>query len=98
MLALKKSVNAENTADNPEARNSETASEPNIGVWPDLMEERIKANLESLNAQISALTHLLSQLIQDNSAGNSPTAGSLTKCTHTELSPGSEVRTYRALP
>ena len=35
----------------------------------------IKANLEPLKAQISTLTQLLTQLIQDNSATTNPTTG-----------------------
>ena len=37
-------------------------------ILPQLIEERIKANLEPLNEQISTLTQLLNQLIQNNSA------------------------------
>ena len=45
---------------------------------PKLIEDRTRANLESLNEQISSLTQLLSQLINNNSAKTSPTAGSHT--------------------
>ena len=70
-------VNAENTADALEARDWERTGETISGTSADLIEERIKANLEPLNPQISTLTQLLSQLIQDNSARNSPMAPTL---------------------
>ena len=77
-LNPKISVNVENIADAPESE-SERTDEPVTGDWTDLIKNRIKANLDLLNAQISTLTQLLKQLVQDNSALNSPTAG---PCTH----------------
>ena len=97
-LHLKMSVNAEDTADASEARDSKKAGEPNIGVSPELIEEKIKENLEPQSAQISTLTQLLNHLIQDNSAHNYPTPGPLTQPTQPEISPGSEVGASRALP
>ena len=72
-------MNAKNTADAPAARFLESAEETVNGVSPDLIEERIKAKLELLIEQISTLTQLLNQLIQENSAHNSPTAGPRTQ-------------------
>ena len=60
------SLNVENTADAPEALDLKKADGPITTVLPDLIEERIKADLGPLNAQISTLTQLLNQLIQDN--------------------------------
>ena len=56
---------------------STVASEPNeaeqndgtsSGCSADLIEERIKANLEPLHAQISSLVQMMDRLIQGNSA------------------------------
>ena len=41
----------------------------------DLIEEKIKANLESLHAQVSMLTLLMNKLFQDNPAGTNLTTG-----------------------
>ena len=41
----------------------------------DLVDERIKASLEPLHAQISALTEMIDYLIQSNSARETTTAG-----------------------
>ena len=93
-----KSVNAGSTADDPEARDPARVDEPITDVSLGLIQERIKANLETLKVQISTLIQLLTQLIQDNSARNSPTAGPRTHRTQPEPSPGSGVKTSRALP
>ena len=42
---------------------------------PDLIKERIKVNLEPLDAQISTLTQMMNKPTQDNSARTNPTAG-----------------------
>ena len=97
-LYLKMFLNAGNIADAPTARDSKNVGEPINGVWPDVIEERIKANLEPLNEQISTLTQLLNQLIQENSACNSPTGGPRTHRTQSEHSPSGEVGTSRTLP
>ena len=97
-LHLETSVNAENTTDAPEACDTDSADEPITAVSPDLIDEKIKANLEPLSAQISTLTQLLKQLIQDNSARNSPIAGPRTHWTQPGHSPDSEVGTSRTLP
>ena len=53
-------MNAENTADIPTTRDSERVDRDPT----ELTDERIKANLEPPNEQISTLTQLLNQLIQ----------------------------------
>ena len=73
------SLNPENILDASEGFNREKTSETVTEVFPDLIHEKIRANLEPLNAQISTLTQLLDQLIQDNSARTIPTADF---CTH----------------
>ena len=72
---MKISVNAENSVDAHELCDAERADETSTAVSPNLLEERIKSNLEPRNAQISILSQLLNQLIQDNSARDSLTAG-----------------------
>ena len=47
---------------NAAKRNNEIST----GFSPDLIEERIKANLEPLHAQISTLTQMMDKLVQDN--------------------------------
>ena len=63
-----------------------------------MIEERIKLSLEPPNAQISLLTQLLSQLIQNNAARISTTVGPLTHNTQSEPSHGSGFGNSRALP
>ena len=58
-------MKAENTADAPAARDLERMFKPINGIFPELMEERIKVNLEPLNEQISTLTQLLKQVDQE---------------------------------
>ena len=53
---------------------TEGSEESNIGLSPDLVEERIKVSLEPLHAQISALTEMVDRLIQGNSTTESTTA------------------------
>ena len=64
--------------------------ESGIRVSPDLVDERIKASVEPLHAQISALTEMMDRLIQSNSAGESTTASSR-KTRHQYESPYSGV-------
>ena len=54
----------------------ESSEENSISFSPELVEERIKASLEPLNAQISALTEMMDLLIQGNSTKESTTASS----------------------
>ena len=53
---------------------SEQNYQTNTRFSPDMIEERIKANLEPLHAQISALTEMMDRLIQGNSARELTTA------------------------
>ena len=45
---------------------TEGSEESNIGLSPELVEERRKASLEPLHAQIAALTEMMDRLIQGN--------------------------------
>ena len=68
------SVNTENTIYASEASNDERTSETITGVLSKLIKDCvIGAILEPLNAQISTLTQLLNQLIQDNLAKRAST-------------------------
>ena len=91
-LHLKVSVNAKNTTDAPAARDLEKVDVCIKGVSPDLIEERIKANLEPLNEQISTLIELLNQLIQKKTRHIIPHQ------TQSRHSPSGEERTVRTLP
>ena len=44
---------------------------------PDMIEEKIKANLEPLQAQVITLTQMINKRIQDSSTSTNPEAGSL---------------------
>ena len=46
---------------------NEDNEENSIRLSPDLVDEKIKASLESLHAQISALTEVMDRLLQSNS-------------------------------
>ena len=54
----------------------EGSQENSIGFSPELVDERIKATLEPLSAQIFALTELMNRLIRSNSTTESTTASS----------------------
>ena len=54
----------------------EGSEENSIKFSPELVDERIKASLEPLHAQISALTEMMDRLIQSNSTAESTTASS----------------------
>ena len=53
---------------------NEVSEESNIGLSPELVEKKIKASLEPLHAQISALTEMMDRLIQGNLTTESTTA------------------------
>ena len=72
------SVNTENTADASETRGAKEMYKSIHRASPELIEERIGADLEPLSEQIATLTQLFNQLVQDNSAKTPPTAGSRT--------------------
>ena len=48
--------------------------ESNIGLSPELLDERIKASLEPLHAQISALTEMINRIFQSKLTTESTTA------------------------
>ena len=75
----KMSVSAENSTNLSEPYGAKEIDANDDGFSPELIEERIKANLELLNDYILTRTQLLNQLIQDNSAKITPTAGSRTQ-------------------
>ena len=54
----------------------EGSEENRIRFSPELVDERTKASLEPLHAQISALTEMMDRLIQSNSTAESTTASS----------------------
>ena len=54
----------------------ESNEDNNIKFSPDLVHEKIKASLEPLHAQISALTEMIDRFIQSNSAKKPTTASS----------------------
>ena len=54
----------------------EGSEENSSSFSPELVNERIKASLEPLHAQISALTEMMDRLIQSNSAEESTMASS----------------------
>ena len=54
----------------------EGSEENSIRFSPELVDERIKASLELLHPQISALTEMMDRLIQSNSDEESTTASS----------------------
>ena len=53
---------------------TEGSEESNIGLPPELLDEKIEASLEPLDAQISALTEMMDRLIQNNLTTESTTA------------------------
>ena len=54
----------------------ESNEENSMRFSPDLVDEKIKASLEPLHAQISAPTEMMDHLIQSNSTEETTTAGS----------------------
>ena len=65
---MKLSVNVENLIIASEQSDAEDESAINDSVSPELIDERIRANLEPLNEQISSLTLSLNHMIYNNSA------------------------------
>ena len=91
-------MNAENSADTPASHNPKRTEEATNEISHDLTEERIKTNLGALNKQISTLTQLLNQLIQESSERNSSTADTRTQQTQSRPSPSREAGSSGALP
>ena len=68
---------------------NERNDERSVRFSPDMIEERIKANLEMLLAQISALNEMMDDLFQGNSAKEFTTA-STREIRHQSKSPSAE--------
>ena len=68
----------------------EDNDENSLRFSPDLVDERIKASLEPLHAQITSLTEMMDRLIQSNSAKENTTTSSR-GTRHQYESPYSEV-------
>ena len=71
--------------------------ENNIRFSPHLVDERIKASLETLHAQISTLKEMTDRLIRSNSA-KEPTTASSQETRHQHESPYSEIPGSSRLP
>ena len=59
-----------------ETGTTEGYEESNVRLSPELVDERLKASLEPLLAQISALTEMMDRLMQSNLTTESTTASS----------------------
>ena len=92
------SVNIENPYNAPKVRDVDRTEETINGVSTELIEETVRVTLDHLNAQISTLTQLLNQKIQDNSRKATPTTGRGVHRPHAEHSFGRETGTSRTLP
>ena len=68
----------------------EGSEENSMRFSPELVDERIKASLEPLHAQITAVTEMMDRLIQSNS-GKEATTASSRGIRHQYESPYSEV-------
>ena len=88
-------MNAENTTGASAGRDPENVDETFNGVSPNVIEERIKANLQPLNERISTLIELLNQLVKETLARNSATAGPRAQQTQSRPSFSSELGTSR---
>ena len=91
----KLSVNEEKATNASKKYDAEEINISKDQISPELIEEKIRANLEPLNEQILTLSQLLNQLIQDNSAKATPMAGSQTHRWQTGLSLARETRVSR---
>ena len=69
------SAHEEQPTEASELLTAELTDEGNREFAPKLIEERIKANLEALCCQVSTLTQMMNQLIQDKWDRINPTAG-----------------------
>ena len=92
------SLNTESTIDASKTRNAERTGKTTTGVLSDMIKERIRTNLEPLNAQISTLIQLLHQLIRENSVKITPRLGTRTHGPQTQILLSRETRTSRTLP
>ena len=73
---IEMSAHEEEVTGEVEADATEGNERNSIGFSPDLVDERIKASLEPLHAQISALTEMMDRLIRSNSAKETTTVSS----------------------
>ena len=71
---LEMSAHEEEVTGEVEADATEANEENSVWFSPDLSDERIRASLEPLHAQISALTKMMDRLIQSDAAGETTTA------------------------
>ena len=92
------SLNTKNNIDAPELRNAERTDGIITGLSFEMIEERLKTNLETLSAQILTLIQLLKPLYQDNSAKNTSTVRPGTHRSQTDPSLNREAGTFRTLP
>ena len=93
-------VNAENATNASQSYDAEEINADNDQISTELIEERIRAHLETLNEQIMTLTQLLNQLIHVNylKEKTTPTASSHTHRPPAALSLDSETGVSRTSP
>ena len=93
-------MNAEDATNASESYDAEEINAGNDRISTELIEERIRAYLETLNEQIMTLTQLLNQLIHVNylKAKTTPTASSHTHRSQTALSLDRETAVSRTAP
>ena len=90
----KKSVKTGITANASETYYAEKISVFNGRISTELVEEKNRANLKPINEQISTLTQLFNQLIQNKLAKSAPTAVSRTHRPQTGPSPLTRQRNW----
>ena len=89
-------VSAINVANVSETVDTELINANNDRIPPELIAERIKAFLVTINEQISNPNQLLNQLIQSNLAKTTPTAASRTHRPQTGTPIKREIEASRA--
>ena len=75
-VQIEMSAHEEEVRGEAEMDATEGNEDNSIRVSPDLVDERIRASLEPLHAQISVLTEMMDRLIQSNSAKGTTMASS----------------------
>ena len=91
-------VSAAITPHAPEMRNPDQTGKPTNWITDHLFDERIREQLGPLNEQTSTLPQLLNQLIQENSARNTPTADTGAQQRQSRCSPRNQLGTSRFPP
>ena len=91
-------VSAGNTENASETYDAKKINSNKNQVLREVVETRIRANLEPLNQQILNITQLLAQLIQDNSGKTTPMVASRTHCPQTGSSFNSETGASKTSP